>query len=127
MPPHILVIDDDPGTRRFFERLSQRTPYTFHTAASGGTGLAMIREGDYALVFLDLELPDIPGTEVLRGIRSLNAGIAVYVVTGFYDAYFDELKEAAGEGIAFELLQKPVASKQIMTVIKSVFEGPQHL
>lgn len=80
--PRVLVIEDDPGLRRLAE-LSLRSRYDVRTAATGGQGLDQVAEQLPDLILLDLCLPDIPGSEVLRRLREQPGGgrVPVIVVT----------------------------------------------
>jgi hypothetical protein len=53
-----------------------------------------------------------------KRVLVIDDAVPVYIVTGFYDRYFSELNPLAREGgIAFEILQKPVESRLIQTLV----------
>jgi len=62
----VLVIDDEPKIVSFVTRALSARGYDVDSAGSGADGLELIRAGGYALVVLDLRLPDIDGIDVLR-------------------------------------------------------------
>jgi DNA-binding response OmpR family regulator len=62
----VLVIDDEPKIVSFVTRALCARGYDVDSAANGTHGLELIRIGGYALVVLDLRLPDIDGIDVLR-------------------------------------------------------------
>jgi DNA-binding response OmpR family regulator len=62
----VLVIDDEPKIVSFVTRALTARGYRVDSAESGAEGLELIRMGGYAVVVLDLRLPDIDGIEVLR-------------------------------------------------------------
>ncbi|HKJ93288.1 MAG TPA: ATP-binding protein, partial [Longimicrobiales bacterium] len=66
----ILYIEDNPSNFKLVERVLGRRPgITLLTAMQGGLGLELAKQHRPALVLLDLNLPDISGSEVLRRIR----------------------------------------------------------
>ena len=77
----VLVIEDNP---RLAVRIKQqlRKWFIVETAASGDEGLRLISTKGFDLVMLDLGLPDTPGVEVCRQIRSLSNDLPILVVTG---------------------------------------------
>jgi DNA-binding response OmpR family regulator len=62
----VLVIDDEPKIVSFVTRALSARGYDVDSAGTGANGLELIRIGGYAVVVLDLRLPDIDGIDVLR-------------------------------------------------------------
>lgn len=76
----ILIVAGDAPTRQATERLLADDGIDVVVAADGASGLRLAAEQHPALVLLDLDLPDIPGRELLRGLRADPALAAVAVV-----------------------------------------------
>lgn len=70
MAKKILVIEDDPGSRRLTEFTLKREGYEVLTAGNGLEGLNRINRDHPDLVVLDVMLPGIDGYEIARRIRS---------------------------------------------------------
>jgi two-component system KDP operon response regulator KdpE len=66
----VLVIDDEPQILRALRRSLEAQDYEVHTAEDGEEGLASAAARTPNLVVLDLGLPDLDGTEVIRRLRS---------------------------------------------------------
>jgi two-component system, OmpR family, KDP operon response regulator KdpE len=66
----VLVIDDEPQILRALRRSLEAQDYDVATAESGEEGLALAAAHTPTLVVLDLGLPDLEGTEVIRRLRS---------------------------------------------------------
>src|SRR3954447_11525007 len=62
----VLVIDDEPKIVSFVSRALTARGYDVDSAGSGARGIDLMRIGGYAVVVLDLRLPDIDGIDVLR-------------------------------------------------------------
>lgn len=121
MTKKILVVDDDFAVRQAFNLSLEGLGYQVDTAESGEVGLEKYNKDKYDLIFLDLKMPGINGTEVLNSIRQKNKEIPIYVVTAFHQEFFSELQAIQQAGMNFELLNKPVGSDQIVAVVMAVF------
>ena len=69
----VLVIEDDPGMRRFLRNTLQIQNYDVRETASGQEGMQLIRQANPELVILDLGLPDRDGMELIGEIRRISA------------------------------------------------------
>ena len=70
IPMRILVIDDEPAARYVIKRLLKDQPCVFDEAENGADGLRLIRKTLPDLVFLDLQMPDLSGYQVLQQIKA---------------------------------------------------------
>jgi two-component system, OmpR family, KDP operon response regulator KdpE len=68
-PTSVLVVDDDPAILRALTINLAARDYTVLTAANGADGLASAARDRPDAIVLDLGLPDMEGTDVIRGIR----------------------------------------------------------
>ena len=68
--PRVLVIDDDPASRYLLQKLLANGRTCVLEAADARSGLLAARRAKPALIFLDLQLPDSGGEEVLRELKS---------------------------------------------------------
>ena len=71
-PPTVLVVDDEPTLRTVLRRALAREGWAVEEAADGLEGLERLRaDGDrYAVVFLDLSLPGLPGRQLWERVRA---------------------------------------------------------
>jgi CheY-like chemotaxis protein len=116
----ILVIDDEESVRKAFSLALEDSDYIVDTVESGEKGLEKYRNQGYDLIYLDLKMPGMNGVETLREIRKINYDVPVYIVTAFHQEFFEQLQSVQGEGISYELLNKPVNLDQIIMVTKGV-------
>ena len=66
----ILIVEDEEKVSRFIVRGLTAESFAVDVAADGRTGLELATTYNYDLVVLDLMLPGLTGTEVLRQIRN---------------------------------------------------------
>jgi len=69
-PFRILVADDMAANFELLEGVLAMRGLTPEWAASGAVALNMLRSANYDLLLLDLHMPDMDGTEVIRRLRS---------------------------------------------------------
>ena len=120
MNKRILVIDDEEAVRMSFTLAFEGTGFEVDTAESGEKGLQMKKDAEYDLIFLDLKMPGMNGTQTLRQIRETDKDVPIYIVTAFHKEFFDELKIARKEKLDFEVLKKPVSNEEIVLLTKSI-------
>jgi CheY-like chemotaxis protein len=94
-------------------------------AEDGERGVALAATLPFDLVFLDLRMPGIDGVETLRRLRAVQPAPPVYIVTAYRRDYFDALVTARGDGLAFELLRKPLERAQIIAITQAALAHPE--
>lgn len=102
----IVCIDDDRSSSLLVERALAAPSVRVLTASSAATGLALACAERPELVLLDLNLPDAPGTDVLRQLRGDARTAATRVVIVSADATRERHAELRAAG-ASGLLIKP--------------------
>ena len=80
---NILVIDDDKDVCEMLVKNLTYEGYRVETASTGNDGIKEIKRGKYDVVILDLRLPDIPGEEVLKKIKEIDAHVSVIILTAY--------------------------------------------
>lgn len=70
MGRQVLIVDDTKNIRLMLTKCLELDGYQVDSAGNGREALDAILSGTYDLIFLDIKLPEISGTEVLRRIRS---------------------------------------------------------
>ena len=123
MSKRILVIDDESVIRRSFALALEDSGYLVDTASSGEEGIERIESIKYDLIFLDLNMPGLNGVETLRELRARDKDVSVYIQTAFHAAFANQLRQAAKDGMDFEILKKPLRSDQIVSITKGILEG----
>ena len=66
---HILVVDDEKAIRHFLNTSLTAQQYVVHEARTGHEALAAVLAGQPDVMILDLGLPDMDGTDVVRQLR----------------------------------------------------------
>jgi len=66
----ILVVDDDPVSRKILARLLASAGYECRECEDGTEALALVHAKQPSLLLLDFDMPGLNGTEVLESLRS---------------------------------------------------------
>jgi signal transduction histidine kinase len=120
LPAEILVVDDNPGNMAALEAVLARPDIVFVRAASGEEAMVRIRERDYAVVILDVQMPGMDGFEAGRRIRaSERNGATPIIFLTAYDADPPQVRKAYASG-AVDFVIKPF-DPQILWSKVSVF------
>jgi two-component system, OmpR family, KDP operon response regulator KdpE len=80
-PRRVLIVEDEPALLRALQINLRARGYEVTTAVTGHEALALARGRPPDAVVLDLGLPDVDGTEVIRGLRGWS-GAPVIVLSG---------------------------------------------
>ena len=79
----IAVVDDENIVRSRLEKLFAKQGHHVETFDKGEDFLERLKAGGFDLVFLDVVLPGIRGTEVFEAAKSLCRDMEVIFMTGF--------------------------------------------
>lgn len=112
-----LVIDDEPGIRRFARLLLSEAGFEVELAPDGEAGLARFTDAAEAcaLVLLDLTMPGLGGVEVLAGIRRRNSEVPVVLMSGYTECEIESVLESDARA---HFLQKPFTAESLEEALR---------
>ncbi len=114
MAASILVVDDEAGPRESL-RMILNQEHDVRIASSGADALEMIREQLPDLVFLDIRMPEMEGTEVLRRIKEIAPEVEVAMITAY--AAVQSAQRAMRLG-ALDYITKPFGVSEVEDVVE---------
>jgi DNA-binding response OmpR family regulator len=118
----ILLVEDEAKMAGFIERGLVAERYAVDVARDGREGYDFAMAYHYDLIILDLMLPLLNGSDVLRKIRDRNTQVPVLILTA-RDAMQDKVKNF--EAGADDYLTKPFAFEELLVRIKALLRrGP---
>ncbi len=114
----ILIADDDASVRTVVAMGLRRAGFQVLEAASGKAALGIVESRAVGLVILDVGMPGMSGTEVVRALRARpqTATLPVILLTGSGDA--NTLVEGLGAG-ADDYITKPVRLDEIVARVRA--------
>lgn len=116
----ILVIDAEEIILKSVAKSLQNTDdvrYTVTTATTAVDGLRLIRGSTFDLILVDLALPGMNGTEVLRRIKNTFPAIPVVAMSGYsYERTFVDGATSDVSGF----LAKPFTTSEIRSLLSRI-------
>ena len=82
---NILVIDDESTVRALLKEIIMDMNYGFFEAARAEKGLKILEKEEISLVFLDIQLPNTNGLDILPKIKDLYPNTPVYLISAFHN------------------------------------------
>ncbi|MEX2229093.1 MAG: response regulator transcription factor [Dehalococcoidia bacterium] len=116
MPATVLIIEDDPAIRDVLAYHLERAGHTVLTAGDGVSGLEQARHEAPDLLIVDLMLPRMSGSDVIRQVRSeSNVGVLVISARG------DVADRVAGiECGADDYIGKPFSVHEVLARVRAL-------
>jgi two-component system copper resistance phosphate regulon response regulator CusR len=117
----MLLVEDEKKVADFVARGLRAERFAVDVAYDGTTGWEMASGTEYDLIILDLMLPGLNGTELLRRLRRQGGTAAVLVLTA-RDA--TDVKVQNFEAGADDYLTKPFAFAELLVRVKALLRRP---
>jgi two-component system KDP operon response regulator KdpE len=117
----VLVVDDEPQIRRALRTSLEAHGYEVLAVGTGEEGVVGAAESAPELVLLDLGLPDIDGTEVIRRVRGFSE--VPIIVLSVRDQQLD--KVAALDAGADDYVTKPFAMEELLARARAAMRRAQ--
>jgi DNA-binding response OmpR family regulator len=102
----ILIVDDDPVSRKLLRNYLEKWGYEVAQAEDGAAGWALFQTDDFPLVIADWMMPEMDGVELVRRIRAQERPGFVYCMLLTARAHKEDLIEGMDAG-ADDFLSKP--------------------
>lgn len=118
----VLIVDDFSTMRRIIKNLLRELGFTNSIEADdGATALPILKSGGVDFLITDWNMPNMPGIELLRQVRSDEAlkHIPVMMVTA--EASREQIVQAAGAGVNGYIV-KPFTAQVLQEKIEQIFE-----
>ena len=113
----VLLVEDDPTTSKSIEMMLTHANLNVYATDMGEEGLDLAKFYDYDLILLDLNLPDMPGHEVLRRLRRARVETPVLILSGEDDT--ESKLRVFGFG-ADDYLTKPFHREELVARIHAI-------
>jgi len=111
----LLIVDDDDAILRSLSRILRLEGYDVDTARTGLEAIEKSKTNFYNLALLDIKLPDMEGTELLRRMHETYPKMIKIMITGYPD--LKNAVESLNAG-ADAYLIKPVSVQKLIGVVR---------
>jgi DNA-binding NtrC family response regulator len=122
--PKVLVVDDDPMVRGVLTEILTSEGIESAAASDGPSGIDAVRAFHPPIVLLDLNMPGMPGMDVLEEVRKIDSRIAVIILTASNDVATAVHAIRLG---AYDYLTKPCGAADLVLVIRRALERQELL
>ena len=115
----LLIVDDE---QRFADMLAKRLSLRgclCEVCYTGKQALNMVKRKKFSLILLDLQLPDIYGTEVLKQTKKNSPETPVIILTGHGTE--NDRRECMKQG-AYAFIHKPASIEELMNILAQIEE-----
>ncbi|MEG0962064.1 MAG: response regulator transcription factor [Lachnospiraceae bacterium] len=113
----VLVVEDDAAVRNLITTTLETHDYKYHIASTGETAILEAVSHNPEVVLLDLGLPDMDGTQVIRKIRSWSK-MPIIVISARSE---DTDKIGALDAGADDYLTKPFSVEELLARLRVTF------
>lgn len=118
----IVVVDDEPEMVTFLRSVLQDSGYRVLAAPNGRAGIEKIIEEKPDLVFMDVLMPVVQGSDALRYLRSRPEleGTKIVLMSSLTPGEFDRM--AADRPQADDYLLKPMSTRHVLETVGRLLE-----
>ena len=113
----VLLIEDDSATAQSIELMLKCEGFGVYTTDFGKEGVDLGKLYDYDIILLDLNLPDMPGFEVLRSLRVSKVKTPILILSGLAD--IEDKVSGLGYG-ADDYMTKPFHRDELVARIHAI-------
>lgn len=114
----VLLVDDDPTIRELLGTVLRRRDLLVDEATDGSEALGLLKENSYAVVLLDLLMPNVDGFAVLDDLGSAISRPVVLVITGADRSLIKQLDAQRIHGI----VRKPLDPEDLADLVVACVE-----
>src|SRR5258706_5346030 len=119
MASKILIVDDEPLNVEVLEQELGDRGYAVERAGSGAEALAAFESFRPELIFVDYQMPDMNGIEVLKELKRRGNEAPVIVLTAY--GTVERAVQAMKEG-AYDFISKPFEPDHLALAVVKAFE-----
>ncbi len=118
---NILVVDDLPENQLVYRTMLEELGQNLIWARSGAEALRQVLEHEFAVILLDVNMPNMSGLETAAFIRQRKKAAHTPII--FITAYVDEMQTAEGYALgAVDYIPSPVVPEVLRTKVKVFVE-----
>ena len=118
MQKRVLIVDDDATIREMLVSVLRRRDLIVDEALDGQEALDLLKENSYAVVLLDLLMPNVDGFGVIENLGSAMASPVVLVITGADRSLIRQLDPQRIHGV----VTKPFDAEELATLVVTCAE-----
>src|SRR5512144_586680 len=115
----VLIVDDDESVRWVLKKSLEKEGIETALAKDGAEALERIKEGDIAIMLMDIRMPGMSGLEAMEKLRAEGQDAAVIIMTA--QATMQNAIEAMRRG-AYDYITKPFDLDEVNILVRKAIE-----
>jgi len=112
----VIIIDDDDNYRETLSDILSFNDWDIDTASDGYKAINMVRQKQYDVALLDVNMPGIDGVETFKELKKIRPDMIVFMMTA---NNIDPLKNLLEKGVS-TIMQKPFNVEEVVKMISGV-------
>lgn len=118
----IAIIEDDPVINQMYRMKFEADGFEVEVATNGRLGVALVEKMNPDIILLDMQMPELNGTEALKEIRQHEWGkdLTVLVLTNLGEE--EAPKELKSLGIHSYIVKADLTPRQVVERVKEVLK-----
>ena len=112
----LLLAEDDPTNQAVATGLLQDAGFEVDLAVDGARAVEMSATGNYALILMDMQMPNMDGIEATRRIRARTDGQTIPIIAMTANAYADDRTRCFEAGMN-DFIAKPIDPEAVFATL----------
>ena len=118
----IAIIEDDPTISQMYRMKFESDGFEVRLAAHGQIGVEVVEKFQPDIILLDLQMPEMNGTEALRYIRAKDWGKAIPVIVLTNLGEEEAPREIKDLGVHSYIVKANLTPRQVVEQVKSAIK-----
>jgi signal transduction histidine kinase/DNA-binding response OmpR family regulator len=118
----VLLAEDNPVNQQVAVAMLVKRGHEVHVASNGREAVDAVRERDYDVVLMDIQMPELDGFEATAAIRAMPKGKDLPIIGLTAHALSGERERCLSRGMS-EYLAKPFKGHELFAMVEGSAEG----
>ncbi|NCC19554.1 response regulator [Candidatus Saccharibacteria bacterium] len=119
----ITIIEDDPTISQMYRMKFEADGFDVRIANNGEIGVEVVRSFKPDVILLDLQMPEMNGTEALRAIRADDSSKTTPVIILTNLGEEEAPREMRALGVHSYIVKANYTPRQVVAQVKEIIDG----